>query len=412
MQGTYNYLQLQRDLNMKLGGRRAELNVSDSNIERDIINDAVHCVISEVDLRGTIRRVLLTPNLMDRQYDYSLPNDVKDEKIIDLSPQTDTRGEHEYYDLVPPEEFDRRKLAETGLFTIIDDDLTRTLRVSQNVDDKTQVIANFNTINADGDTWRGFTGVSSSDVKSELDDFIEGSGAVRFADTIGADTVSGIENTITSVNISDFLSRGSLFVRGRLDTGDTNIQTAYVRLGSDSSNYYQFSDSTQNDSSPFQSGWNFIRFDMSSKTTTGTPVDTAIDYAAVFWGKVASTHFDTGFAFDDLFFKRGKYYNLDYYSRFAWADTAVVYKENSTTDSDALQVQNTELELITAKMAEKAAIFLNDFNRAKFWGQYYEQTKKDYQMNNPSRARVLTSSRHYFQSVEGISPHFNRERDS
>jgi len=355
---------------------------------------------------------------MDEQWDYALPDDVKADRIIDFVPQnTDTRGEHETYDLVPPEEFDRRKRSEKGLFTIIDDDLTRILRVSADVDDQTITISDFNTKNAGGDTWDAFGGAVDSDIKTDNDDFVEGEGSIRFqADTTNTtDTTIGVENSgLDADDLSAFLARGSVFVDGKLTIADTGIHQVSVRLGSDSNNYYQIDDSTTNDSGTFQAGWNKIRWDMTNKTATGSPVDTAITYAAIFWSRDTTTtallHLnDTDWGFDNLMIKRGKYYSLDYYSRYAWADTAVVYKENSTTDSDALQVQNDELELVMAKAAEKAAQYLRDNTDAAYWATEYERLKNAYRMSHPSRARVLTSTYHYLESLEGNRSQLERD---
>ena len=405
--GTYNYALLQRILGTKIHGRLSDLNSTDTNTERDLINSAVRQTLSDIDFRGNIRESVLTPNLMDNQYDYAMPTDVKADKIIDLRPQnTDSRGEFESYDLVPFAEFDRRKKTEQGIFTILNDDLTRILRVSADIEDKTL------RVNSLEDTsWGTFDSVSvnDSDVKVDNDDFIEGNGSIRFQTdtTDSTDSVVGIQNdSISQFNISDYLARGSAFVDAKLTVADTGIHQITLRLGSDSSNYYQISDSNQNDCSAFVTGWNKIRWDFQNKTTTGTPTDTAIDYAAIFWSRDTTTaallHLnDTDWGFDNLLLKRGKYYNLSYYTRNAWQDTTFSLSENSTHDSHTLMVQNDELEVIMAKTAELASQYLRDENDAKYYGSEYQRLKQMYLMNNPSQANVLTSSRYEFESLKG-----------
>lgn len=407
---SYPYSLIRRILNTKVHGRITNItsgDTSDTDLERDLINSAVRIAISDIDFRGNIRESVLTPNLMDNQYDYALPTDVKADAIIDIRPQvTDSRGEFESYNLVPPEEFDRRKKVEKGIYTILNDDLTRVLRVAADVEDETQVISELDGAN-DPDTWEGFGGTLDANVDTEGDDFIQGNGAVRFSDTaLNAasgltDTSLGIENrNLGSFDVSPYLSRGSFFVYGRLDTGDSSIQTIYLRLGSDSNNYNQFSDSVQNDCSAFQSGWNLLRLDASSRVTTGNPVDTAIDYAAVFWGRDSGTHLDTDFAFDYLVAKRGKYYLLSYYTRNMWQDTALTLAENSTHDSHALLVQNDELEVILAKAAELASGYLRDEQDRNYFRQEYELLKQRYRMSHPSQAGVMTSTRYILSSLE------------
>jgi len=136
--------------------------------------------------------------------------------------------------------------------------------------------------------------------------------------------------------------------------------------------------------------------DASSRVTTGTPTDTAIDYAAIFWGRDSGTHLDTDFIFDYLIAKRGKYYNLSYYSRFLWQDTAFVLSENSSNDSHALLVQNDELEVIMAKAAELASQYLRDNEDAVYYAEEYKRLKTEYLMRNPSQASIRTTSRYNF----------------
>mgnify|MGYP001565348411 CR=1 FL=1 len=408
----YTYLQVQRDLNAKLHGRRKNLVTtgdtitSDSNLERDLVNSAVRIAMGDVDFRGNIRESVLTPNLMDNQWDYALPVDVKADAIIDLRPQnTDSRGVHETYDLVSPEEFDRKKQVETGIYTILNDDLTRLLRVSADVEDITQQVSTM-----EDTAWGTFDSVTvnDSDVKVDADDFIEGAGSIRFQTDTGdtTDTTVGVQNdSIAQFDISDFLARGSAFVDAKLTVADTGIHQITLRLGSDSGNYYEISDSNQNDCSAFVSGWNKIRWDFVNKTTTGTPVDTAIDYAAVFWGRDTTTtallHLnDTDWGFDNLILKRGKYYNLSYYSRYVWQDTTLTLVENSTNDSHALLVQNDEYELILAKVSELGSGFLRDREDQTYYANEYQRLKQEYLMRNPSQAGVRTTTYYDFGSLD------------
>ncbi len=411
--GTYNYALIQRMLHTRIHGRLSDLNSRDTNTERDLINNAVRTALSEIDFRGNIRETLLTPNLMDNQYDYALPNDVKADKIIDLRPQvTDSRGKFETYDLVAPSEFDRRKKSEKGLFTILNDDLNRVLRVTADVEDNTLVIGQMESITGEGDCWEGFGNTADSNVKTDLVDFIQGNGAVRFSDTVlgAGDSIIGIENNgFTAFDISAFLSKGSFFVYGKLDTGDTGIKQLNLRLGSDSNNYRTFSDSTGNDCNPFVSGWNLVRLDASTSVSTGAPVDTAITYAALFWGRDSGKHLDTDFAFDYLIAKTGKYYNLSYYSRYVWQDTAFGVSENSSNDSHTLLLQNDEVEVVMAKAAEYASQFLRDNTDVVYWQKEFERLKQIYLMSHPSQASVLTQSYYDLESIEGTNV---RETDS
>ena len=405
----YTYSQIQRDFNTKIHGRRTNLisgDTGDSNVERDLINSAARIAMSDIDFRGNIREVVLTPNLVDNQFDYDLPNDVKADRIIDFRPQnTDSRGEFEEYHKTTPAEFDRRKKFEKGLFTVIDDDLNRVLRISADIDDQTLELSSLE------DTgWRSFdtTSVNDSDIKVDNDDYVEGGGAIRFQTdtTDSTDSVVGIQNTVLAQsNISPYLARGSAFVNAKLTNYDTGIHQLSLRLGSDSNNYFQISDSTQNDCSSFQAGWNFVRFDFQNKTTVGAPADTAVDYAALFWSRDTTTaallHLnDTDWGFDNLYLKRGKYYLLSYYTRYVWQDTALALVENSTNDSYAIMLQNDEYEVFLAKLAQLASQYLRDKDDAEYYKKEYIGLKDKYLQDNPSQVEVKTTSRYDFESME------------
>jgi len=410
--GIYTFSQIQRDLNAKLHGRRKNLVTTgdtvsgDSNLERDLVNSGVRTSMSDVDFRGNIRESVLTPNLMDNQWNYALPTDVKGNQIIDFRPQnTDSRGVHETYDPVSPEEFDRRKQIETGIYTILNDDLTRLLRVSADVEDVTTRLDNME------DTgWDIFSAnsVNDSDIKVDQDDFTEGSGSIRFQTDTGdsVDSTIGIQHdSISTFDISSFKAHGSVFVDAKITTYDTGIHSLSVRLGTDCDNYYQITDSNQNDCSAFTSGWNKVRMDMSDRVTTGTPTDTDISYAALYWNRdttdTAGLHTeDTDWHFDNFFIKRGKYYNISYYSRFVWQDTALALVENSTHDSHALLVQNDEYELILTKVAELASGFLRDKEDQLYYASEYQRLKGEYLMRNPSQSGVLTTTYHSFSSLD------------
>lgn len=412
--GTYTYQQIQRDLNTALHGRRKNLVTTgdtiagDSNLERDLINRGVRIAMSDVDFRGNIRETVLTPNVMDNQWEYALPNDVKASRIIDFRPQnTDSRGEFETYDLVPRAEFDRRKKSEAGIYTVVDDDLTRTLRISADVEDETLRIDELE------DTgWTNFSAnsVNDSDVKVDQNDYTEGAGSIRFqTDTSDTtDSTIGIQNTVGTFDISPYKAGGSVFVDAKVTTYDTGLHSLSVRLGSDSDNYYLITDSNQNDCSDFVSGWNKVRLDLNNRSTVGTPTDTAIDYAAIYWNRDTTTaallHLnDTDWHFDNFSIKKGKYYNLSYYSRFVWQDTAFSLVENSSHDSYALLVQNDEYELILAKIAELGSAYLRDREDQGYYAEQYEKMKANYLQRNPSEAGVETYTYYDFNSTEGYN---------
>jgi hypothetical protein len=394
--GVYTRTNLTDRLNSLTGGKNNQL----LSLE-NLMNSAVRFVINDIDLRGTKRNALLAPNLFDDIYDYTLPSDTK--KIIDIQPQVD-RAEMTEWDLVTEDEFDRKKTRLNNLITITDDDMVRRLRVSRRVDGSTVVLAQLESLGGDGDTWAGFGGVNDSDIKKDGNDFLKGSASLRFSAAAGTDTAIGIQNKgLTANDLSEYLANGSIFVRGRLTTGDTNIKQLNVRLGSDTTNYYTVTDSTTNENIAFETGWNLVRLDLSGKTTTGSPVDTAIDYVAAFWSTDSDAHAsDTDWAFDHITINKGKIHRLLYYSRFVWQTTSTaVYKENSTVATDTLSLYNDEIEMIIAKAWELASYELGNKDKAVLAKNLYNDSKKAYKVDHPSEAKILVSMPYEMGTVVG-----------
>lgn len=79
--------------------------------------------------------------------------------------------------------------------------------------------------------------------------------------------------------------------------GKTNLTDCRLRLGSDASNYYEF---TIQPSALTENQWNFVPLAFSGASTTGTPVDTGIDYALFRVNYTASYVNQTGWAIDDI----------------------------------------------------------------------------------------------------------------
>src|SRR3990167_7010274 len=398
---TYTNQNLRDLLNGRIKGKRVKLVDVDN-----VLNSAVRIVKTDVDLRGSIRRATLAPNIFDDIYSYTLPTDA--DKLIDIIPQVKAERKPEW-DFVTEEYFERNKEVRENLVAFGHDDLDRTLLLSRIVKDSRVTLAQLESLTGYNDTWAGFGTTNDSDVKADEDDYVSGNGAVRFQDDTAdlAGTTVGIQNKgLDAANLSSYLARGSIFVRGRLTTGDTNILQLNMRVGSDTSNYYTVSDSNTNQNTPFATGWNLVRLDLSGKTTTASPVDTAIDYLAVYWTKTAGQHInDTDYGFDLVLVAKGQIHDLLYYSRYLWQTSSGTYQENTTATTDRINLFEDELELVLTKAWELAAIELRDYDDVKvaqgMYGNPLQGTGLigQYQMNHPSQAMILVEQSYEFSTA-------------
>lgn len=139
------------------------------------------------------------------------------------------------------------------------------------------------TYNGNG-TWTANTASSdASGVATDTLFYRQGSGSVRFNITVGQsgnDYAEIYNSGMTAVNMSDpsVKSIGTFFVWVYLPSS-TNYTSFTARWGSSTSDYYESTVTTQFSGNAFVQGWNLLGFDWTSATTTGTPDDTAIDYA-------------------------------------------------------------------------------------------------------------------------------------
>ncbi len=117
----------------------------------------------------------------------------------------------------------------------------------------------------------------------------------------------------------------------------TELSSIELYWGSDSSNYYSKTTTTQADGSALAVGWNFIEIDASGATETGTVVDTAIDYLAIKVNYTASYTDQTGFRVESIAMYLPQAMKLSYFTYYLSQTSAGVFQEEMTaTTGDQL----------------------------------------------------------------------------
>lgn len=348
-----------------------------------VANRAIRDVLSEVDLRSSMRSVALSPNLFDEIYQYTCPSDMKGDKIIDIKPQI--KREKLRWDLVTAEEFDRRKnKSEINLIAISRDDLVNKLLLSRVIDDQETVIDLFDVV---GD-WEGEG--DGSNITKDADNYVKGSASLNWDIDDSATAIAGIVNSsLDTFDVSDYKSNGSIFVWAYISSA-SDITNFIVKVGSSSSAYYYITITKNNENASFYAGWNLLRFDFTNKKTSGTPDDDACNYCALYMTKETDKSSETDYRFDNLVMKLGKHYSVVYYSRYFWQDTDGVYLEDAvTTATDLLNCETDEYNLIIQKTAQFMEEFLKNLGEADRHEKIYERKKAKYIFENPSLALPL-----------------------
>jgi hypothetical protein len=186
-------------------------------------------------------------------------------------------------------------------------------------------------LTADG-TWTisgdGSALVSDEEVKTQ------GGASVRFTVTPSGGSTTLECAGFTAFNVTDFLTQG----RFALDLGcpsanTTALASVTLRLGSDASNYYSMQATIRHRGDTILGGFGIISFDPLTKTTTGTPTDTAIDYLAVIVNH-GTTGVSGTYRLDNIFACSGIYYRLPYYSRSNVKTQAGAYQQDVTATDD------------------------------------------------------------------------------
>jgi len=394
----YTQSQLKSDISAKIKGKVGILIDPQSTM-----NQGVRQVYSDLDLVSARRRSQLTPNLFSGLFEYACPTDLKGYGIITVQDQTFSRARD--WGLVPYEQFMRRQGANT--IAISDYDSVKKILLNTynptalvNASDDATIIPNASTavasmdsLSSGGGTWGPFGDVTVGEVYQDQDNFVQGTGSIRYNINATAGTTAGIVNsTLSQSDLSAYFSQnGQAFIWAYI-TSVTNLTNFILRLGSDASNYNSKTVTGQADGTSFVVGWNLLRFDLSSVSATGTPITTAIDYCAIYMTKTAGKISETAYRFDYLVLRRGQVNNLYYYSQYGWQSSVGTYKANSTTASDLLNADEQEYELILAKCAELAADEADEDKVSKKEAERYERLKKQYKMDRPSEALIMIST--------------------
>jgi len=374
----YTFSQLQSDVNGKVKGKIGILVNA-----RSTINQGVRQVIADLDLLTTRRRARLTPNLFSGIFEYAAPTDLKGYGIITIQNQTFSKSID--WGLVPYEQFLRRQ--DPNTIAISDYDGVRKILLKSSIDDSKITIANFDSV---GD-WVLFG--DATNLALDRDNYITKNASLSFDISAAGGTTCGVQNpSVSSIDMTEYL-KGNGTVTVWVYIASTTDLTNYIfRIGTDASNYYQKTITTQSDGTAFVSGWNLLKFDMTSLTTVGTPTDTDCPYVVLYFTKAVGKISETGYKFDDLVLHRGEINNVYYYSNYGWQTSTGTYIENSTVDSDYVNAGIEEYEIILAKCSELAAEEVDEDKTEQKQAQKYNSLSKIYKSNNPSEALTIIST--------------------
>jgi hypothetical protein len=365
---------LRSDVSRKLHGT----SINKVQGEYEVYNEGAREILNDIDFYETKRTQQITNAIYADVYDYTLPTDLKGNKIIDIRPQVN-RGLEDYPVQTYGMNFDRRK--ETQNFTIKDNSGVRSLRFNSGASGATEV-HNCDSITNNG-TW--VVGDDATNLTEDTLNYVSGTGSLNF-DVTGVGTTASLHNiTLDELDLSDNENNSAFFMYVYMPSIVTN---ATFTWGDDLTSNYWSDTITAPQYNSFVVGWNLLRFDWDGATKTGTP-----DSSKVKAIKLSITYdgvFDTDYRLDRIIVPRGTIYEVEYYSKYLFKTSAGVWKEECSglTDEIALDLEGYNillykvLELIAPQVFAEDASF--DYS---LYDKKYLTSKFRYQQKYRSEVR-------------------------
>jgi hypothetical protein len=294
-----------------------------------VFNRAARQLLLDIDPQETKRIEQLASPIFYQVYDYAPPADLKGQKIIDIFPQVN-RMSGDRLSQTYNQNFDLHKSSLLEEFTIVHNKGAKTLRLSFNDNSKCILINSASDKTSNG-TWA--TSGTATNLLVNTSTVINGAPALQFDVTAGTGYLTN--STMTAVDLTAHAGLATGFFEVYLYPA-SSVTSINIRIGSDSSNYYEETGITTNyQGNAFVDGWNTIGITGYGGTTHGTPVISAIKYLRL--GVVASSTI-YGAQLAQIWSKIGQIMNCEYYSKYLFSTVGGVWQETTTDDSDLINL--------------------------------------------------------------------------
>ena len=364
---AYTITKLKTDLEARLHG--TSLNRV-QNVD-GIINRAAGKILLDLDIAETKRTATIANTIYDNVYDFQLPSDLKGSRIINIYPQT---GWVNSVSKVYSADFEKNKT--TNTFAIKFNSGVKTLRYSTTGLKSGTTIDTLETVGG----WAATA--DCENLEADSNNYISGGASLKF-DLSGASTTGYLEtSTLPAVDLSSTKQEGAIFLWVYLP--DASVMTNFtLRFGSASGAYWSKTETTQTDGTVFIDGWNLLRFPWSSATKTGSP-----DVSAITYLRLIMTYDGTAtneLRIDNMVYRYGELYNVDYYSKFLFRTSAGIWQETVSDDSNIVNMDTDSYNIILDKCAELASRQIagtdSNFDYQTYIADYREGVRR-YQYQN------------------------------
>ncbi len=343
------------------------------------INRAARQLLLDCDPQET-KRITTLPTVYPNVYDYVCPSDLKGVGIVDIRPQV-ARLPWDVFSQRYNQDFDIWKNNQLGqgancladMVTVNFNTAIKTLRLNAPTLTQPPIILN----NAENTTSNGTWSVSGtgSNLTNDYVNFVADGGSLQFDMTTG--TANLTNSTMGQINLENHLNQSTLFYYVYLPTG-AEFTSLTLKWGSDASNYYQQSATTDFQGNAFQNGWNMIGVAWLGATVVGTPDPSAIDYINVAY---VSTANETAVRLNGIFSALGVILEIEYYSKFLFRDgTTGTFQETVTDDSNKINLDTESYNLMTNLTASLVVQQQQGMDAALYDGSFFaKQYQSDLQ---------------------------------
>lgn len=372
-----------------------------------VINRAARQLLMDCDPQETKRTVEFVGPIFNTVFDYPIAADVKGNKLIDIRPQVNrlprdiwTQAYNQAFDIAKQNIF-----SFADMFTMNFNTGVKTIRLNAPFLNPPVIVNQIEAISTNG-TWAA--GGTASNLAVNNSNFVQGSGSLQFDVTTGAGYIEN--STMTAVDLSDYLNQSSLFTYVYVPTG-SQLTSVQLRFGSSASDYYALTVTTNQQGNAFQNGWNLCQFSWASTSTTGSPDDTAIDYARITLNMTGGTN--TACKVNGLNSILGTILEYEYYSKYLFRDSSSgAFQETVTDDSNLINLDTESYNLLfnlVAYFSVQQQQGLDAlFNDQSFFGQQYQQCLERYKAMYKSEMQKPQST-YYYQPNKSLGRYLGRQ---
>lgn len=306
---------------------------------------AANRMLARIDPQETIRTVTMTTPFFDNINDYALVTDYK--RMIDIRPQVNRFNQpgRSHYSETTPRQFLER--LDSNSFSIRWNNMTRTIRAQKLPSGNVVQMDSFDGPTANG-SWA--VGGDASGLYTEVLNFVEGNSSLGL-NISGVTGSSYIDNSTAAVlDLSAYLYEDTSTLFVWIPIGYSSYFSNFkLRRGSSSSAYKEVTVTVKADGTAFNDGWNMLRIDWSTATTTGSPDNTKNIYRRFGMTTTVGTAI-TGVLVDNWTNALGTLNEIEYYSEYMFRTAAGTWISVPTLDTDTICVGPNSYEILKAEM--------------------------------------------------------------